>query len=310
MKIGIIGTGGVGGYFGARLAIAGNEVTFIARGKHLEAIQNNGLMVKSIKGNMKVNPASASNNLSDLADCELIILGIKSWQIREIAPILKQDLNKDTVILPLQNGVLAIDELAEYFDRSQILGGLCMIFSKIESYGVINHLGHEPSITFGEIDQSVSYRTQRIRDLFEKSGISCTLTNDIQAALWRKFILICLSGLGAISNSGYGLLRESPETRQIIINVMKETVAISKANNINLENDIIEKSLAVVDAYPAKSKSSLARDVLSGKPSEIEYQNGTVVKLGEELGIETPMNNFIFAMVKLLEEKSCKLKNL
>jgi len=305
-KIGIIGTGGVGGYFGARLALSGNQVTFIARGKHLEAIKKNGLIVKSIKGNMEVNPAKASNNISDLSDCELIILGTKAWQIKEIAPILKQNLNKDALILPLQNGILAIDELAEYFNRSQILGGLCMIFSSIESHGVINHMGHEPSITFGEIDKSVKKRTQKIKDLFEKSGISCNLTNDIEAALWRKFMIICLSGLGTISNSGYGLLRGNSTTRQIIIDVMTEVKMISKAKNINLDNDIIEKSLAIVDAYPADSKSSLTRDVLSGKPSEIDYQNGTVVKLGEELGIETPMNRFIYGMVKLLENKNYK----
>lgn len=303
MKIGIIGTGGVGGYFGARLASSGNDVIFIARGKHLEAIRENGLMVKSVKGDLNINPAMVSENMSDLTSCELIILGVKAWQIKEIAPVLAKTLNKEALILPLQNGVLAIDELAEYFDKNQILGGLCMIFSSIESPGIINHGGLEPSITFGELDNSVRKRTYQLKEIFENAGITSTLSDDIEAALWRKFILICLSGFGAICNSGYGLIRETPETRQMIIDALTEVCLIAKAKNINLEDNIVEKSLAIVDAYPANSMSSLARDVLSGKQSEIEYQNGTVVRFGKEFGIETPINQLIYGFIKLLEKK-------
>ncbi len=153
MKIGIIGTGGVGGYFGARLASSGNQVTFIARGQHLECIKKNGLRVKSVKGDINIIPTTATDRLSALAECELIILGTKAWQVKGIAKELADTLNKNPMILPLQNGVLAVEELSEYFDKSQILGGLCMIFSSIESPGVINHMGLEPSITFGEIDK-------------------------------------------------------------------------------------------------------------------------------------------------------------
>ncbi|MBE9468461.1 MAG: 2-dehydropantoate 2-reductase [Bacteroidetes bacterium] len=303
MKIGIIGTGGVGGYFGARLASSGNQLTFIARGKHLEYIKENGLRVKSIKGDINICPATATDRLSELADCELVILGTKAWQIKGVAKELAGTLNKDAMILPLQNGVLAADELLQSFDKSQIIGGLCMIFSSIESPGVINHMGLDPSITFGEIDKTINKRTTQLKLLFEKAGISCTLSDDIEAALWRKFILICLSGFGTISNSGYGLIRETPETRQMIIDSLTEVSMIAKAKNINLKNDIVEESLACVDTYPANSMSSLSRDVLSGKRSEIEYQNGTVVKFGKELGIDTPVNNFVYGFVKLIEKK-------
>lgn len=306
MKIGIIGTGGVGGYFGARLAAAGNEVTFIARGEHLKAIKANGLKLKSIKGDITINPAKASDNLEELRDCELIIFGTKAWQINEIAPTLAQSINSRALILPLQNGVLAINELQQHFSREQLLGGLCMIFSKIESSGVINHMGHEPSITFGEVDGKITERALRVKNIFEAAGINNTLSEDIEAALWKKFILICLSGLGAILNSGYGPIRELPETRQIIIDILTEVSAVAKAKNVNLDNKIVEKSMAFVDNYPYDSMSSLARDVLEGKASEIEYQNGTVVKFGKELGIDTPANKFVYAMVKLMESKNKK----
>jgi 2-dehydropantoate 2-reductase len=303
MKIGIIGTGGVGGYFGARLASSGNDVTFIARGEHLESIRKNGLIVKSIKGDITIDSTKASDKLSDIADCELIILGTKAYHVRDIAKELANNLNENALILPLQNGVLAIEELTEYFDRKQILGGLCVIFSNIESPGVINHMGLEPSITFGEIDNTIKERTLKIKIVFENADITCKLTNNIEAALWEKFILICLSGFGTISNSGYGLIRETPETRQMLIDSLTEVSKIAKAKNIKLDNDIVEKSIAYVDTYPADAMSSLSRDVLSGKQSEIEYQNGTVVRLGNELGIETPVNRFIYGFVKLLENR-------
>lgn len=303
MKIGIIGAGGVGGYFGAKLSASGNDVTLIARGKHLEAIQNNGLIVKSFKGNEHIHPATASDNINDLSNCELIIIGTKAWQIKEIAPALSKVINKNATVLPLQNGVLAVDELSEHIAKSQILGGLCMIFSSIESPGVINHMGLEPSITFGEVDNSVKKRTIQLKEIFDGSGIKCTMSEDIEAAIWKKFILICLSGFGTILDSGYGLIRECPETRQMIIETLSEVFRIAIAKKVNLEDDLVEKSLAFVDSYPEDAKSSLTRDVLSGKPSEIEYQNGTVVRFGNELGIETPLNSFIYGFVKLLEKK-------
>lgn len=303
MKIGIIGAGGVGGYFGARLASSGNDVTFIARGEHLEAIKKNGLVVKSVKGDLTIRTANASDKLSDLADCELIIFGTKAYHVKDIAKELVNHVSENALILPLQNGVLAVEELTEYFERKQVLGGLCVIFSNIESPGVINHMGLEPSITFGEIDNTIKERTLKIKTILEEADIKCKLTDNIEAALWKKFILICLSGFGTILNTGYGLIREIPQTRQMLIDSLTEVSMIAKAKNIKLNNDIVEKSMAYVDTYPVDAMSSLSRDVLSGKQSEIEYQNGTVVSFGKELGIETPVNSFIYGFVKFLENK-------
>lgn len=303
MKIGIVGAGGVGGYFGAKLASAGNEVKFIARGEHLKAMQQNGLLVKSIKGDMHINPAKASDDISFLSDCELIILGIKAWQIKEVAPELAKVLNKDALVLPLQNGILAVEELSEHIDKHQILGGLCMIFSSIEAPGVINHKGLEPLITFGEPDKTIKERTTNLSKSLENADINCAVSRDIEEAIWRKFMLICLSGFGAIVNSGYGPLREVPETRQMMIDALTEVYNIAIAKNINLEPDIVKKSMEIVDGYPPNSMSSLARDVLNRKKSEIEYQNGTVVRFGKTLNIKTPVNQSIYGFIKLMEKK-------
>lgn len=303
MKIGIIGTGGVGGYFGARLASAGNEVHFIARGAHLNAIKKNGLILKSVKGDLKIASPKASDKLSDLADCELIILGTKAYHVKGVAKALAESLNKNALILPLQNGVLAIEELTAYFDKKQILGGLCVIFSHIESPGIINHIGLDPVITFGEIDHTIKERTLNLQTVFKQADIENKVTDDIEAALWKKFMLICLGGFGTISDAGFGIIRKTPETRQLLIDSLTEVSIIAKAKNIKLETDIVEKSMTFIDSFPEDARSSLSRDVLNGKPSEIEYHNGTVVRFGKELGIETPVNNFIYSFVKLIAHR-------
>ena len=159
MKIAIIGTGGVGGYFGARLAKAGFNVIFLARGAHLKALKNNGIYIKSIDGDFKINPVKATGTIEDIGMPDLIIVAVKAWQVKEVASGLCKIIHNNTRIIPLQNGVLAAEELGDQLNRKYILGGLCRILSKIESPGVINHFGVNPTIVFGELDKSVSVRS-------------------------------------------------------------------------------------------------------------------------------------------------------
>ena len=181
MKIAIIGTGAVGGYFGGMLAKAGNDVTFLARGEHLKAIQTIGLTIKTINGNFIINPAKATDKIKDIDSPDMIILGVKAWQIKEIAPELSEIIKTETVILPLQNGVLAVDELKEYINPENIICGLCRIISMIESPGVILHSGVEPEIVFGEMDNLKTERVIEIKNLFDKAGIKSRIADDIQA---------------------------------------------------------------------------------------------------------------------------------
>lgn len=303
MKIAIIGTGGVGGYFGGKMANTGFDVTFLARGEHLRAIKANGLIVKSILGDFKVDSVKATDNVQTIGFVDLIILAVKAWQVKEISSELKPIIKEDTIILPLQNGVLAAEELKEQIDQKNIIGGLCRIISKIESPGVINHFGITPTILFGEIDNSKTNRVQKIKELFDKSGINSNVSNDITSDLWKKIIAICVSGLMAVSKTTYGELRELKETRQIMIDLLTEIYQLSQKIGIRIESDFLDKTISFIDSFPYDSTSSLTRDVWEGKPSEIEYQNGTVVRLGKKYGVDTPVNKFVYNCILPMELK-------
>jgi len=308
MKIAIIGTGGVGGYFGAKLAQAGNEVTFLARGEHLKAIQKNGLTVKSILGDFRVENIKATDKISNIEKPELVIISVKAWQVKGIGEELKPILKSDTTIIPLQNGVLAADELMENIERKHILGGLCRIISKIEAPGVINHFGVTPTIVFGELDKSKTERLARIQNVFNAAGIESRISEDIEADIWKKFISICVSGLLAVSNTTYGELRELKETRNLMVELINEVYILSKKIGVNIEEDFVDKTVSFIDTYPSDSTSSLTRDVWERKPSEIEYQNGTVVRLGEKYGVATPINRFVYSCILPSELKARGLK--
>lgn len=306
MKIGIIGSGGVGGYFGAKLAHAGFDVTFLARGEHLKAMSKNGLIVKSILGDFNVTNLKVTNTITGMDKHDLIIICVKAWQVKEIRNELNNILHSESLILPLQNGVLATTELSEVIDKKYILGGLCRIISKIESPGVINHFGITPTIVFGELDNSKSERINKIKEVFNIAGIDSKISEDIQAELWKKFIAICVSGLLAVTRSTYGELRELKETRQLMIGLLTEIYMLSQKIGIKIESDFVEKTVSFIDTFPYNSTSSLTRDVWEGKPSEIEYQNGTVVRLGEKYGVETPINKFVYYCILPMELRARK----
>jgi len=304
MKIGIIGTGGVGGYFGGKLARAGHEVIFIARGAHLKAIQQNGLQVKSINGNFTIQPAYATDHLEALKGADLILFGVKAWQIKDIGEQLKGIIDGKTVLLPLQNGVMSSEELQVIVPGSHVLGGLCRIISKIESPGVILHVAVNPTITFGELTNETTATVLHIKKTFDEAGIESYPAKDIQAERWKKFISICVSGLLAITKTNYGELRTIPETRQLMIQLITEVYNVSQGAKIKLSADFVEKTIAMHDSLPFDSNASMARDIWEGKPSELEYQNGSVVRLGKEYGIETPVNQFIYSCLLPTEIKA------
>lgn len=306
MKIAIIGTGGVGGYFGGKLAKAGYDVTFLARGEHLKAIQQNGLTVKSIKGDFKVDSVKATDRIDTIGLVDLLILGVKAWQVKDISYVLKTIIHKDTVVLPLQNGVLAVDELKESIKKENIIGGLCRIISKIDSPGVINHFGIEPTIVFGELDNSKTERLYKIKTVFDSAEIKAVISDDIIADLWKKFIAICVSGLLAVTKTTYGELRDLKETRQLMIELLSEIYNLSQKIGVKIESDFLDKTVSFIDSFPYDSTSSLTRDVWEGKPSEIEYQNGTVVKLALKYGIDIPVNRFVYNCILPMDLKARK----
>jgi len=304
MKIAIIGSGGVGGYFGGKIAKAGFEVTFLARGEHLKAMQTHGLTVKSTLGDFQVDSVKATDKIQDIGKVDLIVLAIKAWQVKDVSAELSSIMTDTSVILPLQNGVSTIDDLREHISAGRILSGLCRIISKIEAPGVINHFGVTPTIVFGEVDNSRTERVQKIKDIFDQSGINCNISKDINTDLWKKFISICVSGLLAITKTTYGELRELKETRQMMIELLNEIYQLSKKAGIQIEPDFLEKTVSFIDTFPYDTTSSLTRDIWEGKPSEIEYQNGTVVRLGKKYGVDTPINKFVYHCILPMEIKA------
>lgn len=305
MNIVIYGTGGVGGYFGARLAQAGNNVTFIARGKHLEAIRQKGLQLKSIKGNYLVYPASATSNISEVNNIDLILVCVKTWQLFEVAEKIKPILNKNTIVISLLNGVDNTDVLCNIINEQHVLGGLCKVVSKVEDYGVINHLSYEPTIVFGELSNVHTERALEVEKIFLKAGITTKLASDIQKEIWTKFLFIStVSAIGALTRATIGEMITSPRIKEIMYKTAQEILSISKAKGVNLPENIIEKQFQVIENQPFHTTSSLQRDMMEGKPSELEAQNGTIVKMGIELGIPTPVNDFIYSCLLPQENKA------
>jgi 2-dehydropantoate 2-reductase len=304
MKIIVIGAGGVGGYFGGRLALAGNEVTFIARGEHLNAFRKEGLIVKSTLGDFIIKPAIVIEKIESALETDLVLICTKAWQVKEVAQTIAPLIGKETMVMPLQNGVLAAEELAEYVPAKNIVGGLCRIFSKIESPGVIHHLGIDPTIIFGELNNQQSERTALLEKTFTKAGITNICSVDIQVELWKKLLMISSGALLAVTNTNYGELRSLPQTKAMLHELCAEIYNVATAAGIKLPGNIVEKTMKAVDTFPPESTCSLTRDVWNGKPSEIEYQNGTIVRLGEKYGIPTPVNRFVYYSILPMEMKS------
>jgi len=304
MKIAIIGTGGVGGYFGGRLARINNEVSFLARGSHLKTLKEKGLTVKSINGDFTLPSINASDKIEDLGVQDFILVCVKAWQMKDIAQDLKKIMHDKTVVLPLENGVTSSTEMEEALGKGFVLGGLCRIISKIESPGVISHVGIDPEILFGEFDNSVTPRVKEIKALFDAAGIKSMIAPDITAEIWKKFLGICMSGLMAVTRTTYGELRELPETRKMMIDLMTEIYDLALKAGVNIKAGYVDEVVAVIDSYPYDSSTSLARDIWEGRPSEIEYQNGTVVKVAEKYGFDVPINRFVYNCILPMELKA------
>jgi len=307
MNIVVIGAGGVGGYFGGKLAKFGLDVTFIVRGVTLEAIKTNGLQVKSIHGDFVVHP-KVTNNINDIKNPDLIILGVKSWQITDIAKLLKPVINENTMVLPLQNGADNADKLMSVLNAQNVLAGFCKIVSKVEAPGIVNHFAYDPEIVFGEYDNLKTERLHILKAIFDKAEINNTIPEDIHLDIWKKFLfIVTISGVGAITRSVFGVMREDDNVRQIMYQTANEIVAVANAKDINLTNSDVEMVLQVIDNLDYNTTASMQRDIMEGRPSELENFNGYIVKEGKKLHITTPANTFIYHCLLPMEKKARKL---
>jgi 2-dehydropantoate 2-reductase len=305
MRIGVYGAGGVGGYFGARLAASGRDVRFVARGAHLAAMRETGLRVSSPKGDVTVLPVQASDDPAELGPVDVVLVAVKTWQLSEVLEGLPPLLEADSVVLPLLNGVEAADELAAVVGKGRVLKGLCRIISMVEAPGHVRHLGAEPSIVLGEWDNERTDRVNRLRDVLAGAGIGARVPDDIDVALWEKFaFVVSVGGVGAVTRAPIGQERSHPATRGMIESAIREIVRVGQASGVAIGEGVVEKSMSFVDTLPAHGSASLQRDLAAGRLSELEAWNGAVVRLGRQVGVETPIHDVIYASLVLQEDRA------
>lgn len=303
MRIAVYGCGGVGAYFGGRLAQIGQEVTFIARNESLSALRSRGLKVGSIAGDFILDRVKVTNNPADVGIVDYVLCCVKAWQVTAAARAMLPMIGPDTLVVPLQNGVEAPDHLASIIDRGNVLGGLCAIVAFQASPGHIKHSGGNPLIRFGHLDNRPDPRVNALSEIFNHcSGVKSSIPDDIMVAMWQKFMLITpWSGLGAVSRAPLGVLLEQPETRELLTQAIDEIYRLGLARNIALPQDSVAKTLATLQDIPPNSTTSMQRDLVRGRPSELDAQNGAVVRLGYEIGFDTPLNRFFLYSLRSLE---------
>lgn len=298
MRIAVYGSGGVGGYFGGRLAESGQDVTFIARNEHLAAIRRDGLTVASVEGDFSIPAAAvqATDDPRQVGPVDVIILGVKTWQVAEAAEAIKPMVGPDTVVLPLENGVEASRVLVAALGPGHVLGGLCAIVAMVDAPGRIRHAGVAPVIRFGELDNSRTERVETLRETFARcTGLTVDVPADIESALWKKFVFISAwSSVGSVTRAPIGVIRSVPESRHLLHAVLTEAIAVGRARGVSLPEDIMESTVAFYDATDPGNTASMQRDVAAGKPSELESQTGAIVRLGAESGVDTPVARFIY----------------
>jgi 2-dehydropantoate 2-reductase len=305
MRIAIFGAGSVGGYFGGRLVQAGEDVFFIARNEHLKAMQANGLWIDSIKGDFRIKPVQATDDPNQIGEVEMVLIGVKAWQLAEIAPILQPLIGEETGVIFLGNGVDAPSQLIPVLGGEHVLGGLCRISAFLIGPGHIRHAGVEPYIAMGELDGQRSTRVERLRQAFERAGVNAIVPDDIWAAMWEKFIFIAsISGVGAITRAPTGTLRKIPETRQMLEGAIEEMVKLARVRGIQLPSDVATRTMAFIDGMAPAVIASMQRDIMEGRPSELEAQNGAVVRMGKETGVDTPIHAFIYSSLLPQEMKA------
>jgi len=306
MKIAVFGTGGVGGYFGGRLAQAGHDVTFIARGEHLAAITGAGLKVDSIDGDFIVHPAKATDDPAAIGTVDVVLVAVKTWQLDESIEQMHPLVGPETGLLPLLNGVEAPGQLASAFGQEHVLGGLCRVSAFIAGPGHIRHVGISPIITLGELDNRRTERVETFKAaMSDIRNATVEIPDDILQAIWEKFLIICaLSGVGAVTRQPVGVYRKVPESRAMLIHAIEESAAVGRARGVTLKDEVVDRVLARVDYIQPDIIASMHKDIVEGRPSELHAQNGAVVRMGREAGIPTPTHDFIYASLLPLELKA------
>jgi 2-dehydropantoate 2-reductase len=307
MKILIMGTGGVGGYYGGLLAKDGNDVTFISRGAHLYAIRHEGLKVKSIHGDFIISPANATEDPAKVGPVDFIVFSVKTYHTDEAAEAIQPAVGSQTAVLSLQNGIDAAERIGKVVGMEHVLGGATWLSSAVEAPGVIKQISQFRRIVFGELGGGQSARIQSIYEVLKNTGSTVEISEDILKILWTKFVFIAaVSSLGSLTRLPMGDYRSVPEARGLISGIMREVEALAHAQEIALDEDVVAKSLEFMDNSGPHIKPSMQLDVEAGRRTEIESMIGVIGRKGRELGVPTPVADFVYASLLPIELKARK----
>ena len=296
MKFTVMGAGGVGGYFGARLAAAGHEVGFVARGRHLEAMRENGLAIRSQLGDVELKPVRASDDPAALGAADFVLFTVKTYDCESAAVAVRPALGVDTGVVPLLNGIGHLEALCRILGADRVLGGVANISALIEEPGVIRHFDRMQILRIGEMDNSASPRVLALREACLEAGIDCPVPKDIERELWQKVVMICtLAGANCLTRLPLGACRSNPATRAMMESLTAESVAVARALGVSLPEDQEIRTMAVLDKLPAPMKASIFAALERGDRLEASALNGAIDRLGREAGVDTPTHRAVHA---------------
>lgn len=299
MKIAMMGSGGVGGFFGGRLADAGYDVSFVARGRHLEAMRRDGLTIESeAQGNIHIPRVRATDDPSSLGPVDLVILSVKLWDTEDAARAIAPIVGPNTGVLSLQNGVIKDDILRAAFGAERVMGGVGYVATHISKPGVIHQVGTMQRIVLGEYDGRRSERATFLHDALLKAGVKSELSDDVRRAIWEKYVfLVGLSGTTTATRTTLGPIRDNPRSRAFLLDMMREVVAVGRAMGVALAGDFADNRLAFADTLPADMTSSMHHDLERGNRLEVDWLSGGVVDMGAKAGVPAPANRAVQALL-------------
>jgi 2-dehydropantoate 2-reductase len=299
VRIAVMGTGGLGGTIGGLLARAGEDVAFIARGAHLDAIRSRGLTVKSpLVGDFTVQ-AMATDDPAEVGPVDLIVFGVKLYDLEVAAERMRPMVGPDTVILPIQNGIDAAERIGRIVGPDSVVGGTASVGGRIEAPGVVVHAVIANTLYVGELAGGTSPRTERIRAALERAGFRAQAHPDIRVPIWEKFVMLAgTGGVMAMTRLPAGLIRACPETRELFRGALAEAAAVGRASGVRIPPDCVDRHMAAIDQVPPAVQGSMLTDLLNGRRLELESLTGTVVRLGRDRGVPTPLNFAVYAALK------------
>jgi 2-dehydropantoate 2-reductase len=299
MRIAVVGTGGIGGPYGASLAKAGADVTFVARGAHLAAMRENGLRIEGDRGETHIQSAQATDKIAEIGTVDIVLCCVKLWDLEAVAEQIRAVIGPQTAVIPLQNGIDAAERLSAILGKAAVMGGMAFVTGAIVAPGVIRQTGTYQRMTFGEFDGRISERGRRLRDFCEAAGFEGVLSPDIMVPVWEKFILLVpLSGLNALTRLPLGKWRDDPDLLALYVEALRETVSVGVAEGVRLPSDIVDRTLTQMRSMPPHHTTSMGNDLNRGNRLELPWFAGKVVELGRRHGIKTPVNGFIYAALK------------